>query len=337
MATQLGYASGLLLIAPLGDVVARKPLILALAAGLTVALAAAALATGVPMLIGASFLIGLMATLVQQIVPMAAHLAPEDRRGRVVGTVMSGLLFGVLGGRVAAGFLGALVGWRGVFAAGAGTMVLLGLVLWWRLPSLPPATKEPYGRLLRSVFAMAKKHPALRASAIQGSLLFAAFSLFWVTLTPFLASPAFNLGSKAAGLFGLIGAVGTLVAPLSGRSADKHGSGPVITVAVAIVLASFAIFGAFGRTLVGLAIGTVVLDAGIQAALIANQARIFALEPPARSRINAFFMTVYFLGGAMGSLAAAGAWAWFGWMGAVAAGSLFALGSGLAHWLSSRD
>ena len=333
-ATQLGYAAGLMLLGPLGDRAPRKPLIVLLACGLTLMLLGAAAAPNLAVLTGASLLLGITATLVQQIVPLTAQLAPDERRGRTVGTVMSGLLFGILGGRVVAGFAGEALGWRAVFAGTAVLVAGLAAVLAWRLPSPRPTTRAAYGPLLISVVQLAGRHRTLRAASMSGALLFAAFSVFWVALTPLLTSAALGLDARAAGLFGLFGVAGAMVAPMAGRMSDQYGPVRVLSGGIGLVLAAFVVFALSGRSLIGLALGTVLLDAGIQAALIANQGRIFALDAGARSRINAFFMTIYFLGGASGSLTAGAAWARFGWTGAVTAGFAFTAAAALAHMVA---
>jgi predicted MFS family arabinose efflux permease len=331
MATQLGYAAGLCLIGPLGDRFARKPLILWLCAALTLSLAAAACAQSLPQLGAASFALGMSASLAQQLIPLAAQLAPPEHRGRVVGTVMSGLLIGLLAGRVVAGFVGETWGWRAVFVVGAAGVSSMSVVLAFSLPRIPPATRVSYRALLASTLELARRHAPLRAAALNGALLFASFSVFWVALTPLLTGPSFGLGGRAAGLFGLIGIAGALVAPLAGRYNDRYGTPRVLAVAVAIVLVSWLVFAFSSHSLGGLALGTLLLDVGIQAGQISNQARIFALAPEARSRINAVYMTCYFVGGALGSLLAGVAWSELGWRGAVAAGLVTGLAAGLAH------
>jgi predicted MFS family arabinose efflux permease len=330
MATQLGYASGLTLLGPLGDRFARKPLILILGAVLTLALLAASASQSLLQLIVASYTLGLAASLAQQLVPLAAQLAPVEHRGRVVGTVMAGLLVGLLGGRVLAGFVGEAWGWRSVFLVGAAGVLAMSGVLACALPNLPPATNARYGELLASTLALARRHVPLRAAALNGALLFGSFSVFWVALTPLLTGPNFALGGRAAGLFGLIGIAGALVAPLAGRLNDRYGTPRVLAGFVGVTGASWLVFAVSANSLVGLALGTLLLDVGIQGGQISNQSRIFALQPEARSRINAFYMTCYFLGGASGSLLAGVAWAHFGWTGAVAAGFALAVLAGLA-------
>jgi predicted MFS family arabinose efflux permease len=331
MATQLGYAAGLTLIGPLGDRIARKPLILSLCATLVLALLAAAAAQSLLHLIAASFVLGLAASLAQQLVPLAAQLAPAERRGRVVGTVMAGLLVGLLGGRVLAGFVGETWGWRSVFLAGAAGVLSMSAVLAFALPNLAPTTNARYRELLASTFGLARTHATLRAAALNGALLFASFSVFWVALTPLLTGPDFRLDGRAAGLFGVIGIAGALVAPLAGRLNDSYGTPRVLAGFIVVTVASYLVFALSAHSLWGLALGTLLLDVGIQGGQISNQARIYALAPEARSRINAFYMTCYFVGGASGSLLAGVAWAHFGWRGAVGAGLTLAALAGLAH------
>lgn len=330
-ATQLGYAAGLLLLGPLGDRYDRRRVILALAVALALTLFATAAAPTVAWLAACSFAVGMSATLVQQVIPLVAHLAPEQHRGRIVGTVMSGLLLGILCGRFIAGLVGEQFGWRAMFAASGVAAALLGLVLMRALPVLKPHSHGSYLDLLRSTFALAARHRILREAALGGALLFGAFSAFWVSLTPLLESAAFHMDARAAGVFGLIGAAGALMAPLAGRWSDRRGPIAVLGAAIAAVVLSFGLFYVSAHSLAGLVAGTLLMDLGIQAALIANQARIFALDPLARSRINAFFMTIYFLGGALGAWCASHAWSAGGWHAAMAVGAAFALGAGLVR------
>jgi predicted MFS family arabinose efflux permease len=301
---------------------------------LAMALIAVTVAHTLPMLIAASVALGMFATVTQQLIPITAHLAAPEQRGRAVGTVMSGLLLGILCGRFFAGAIAAHWGWRAVFHVEAALVLVLIVALRCALPYMPSEHRASYPHLIASVFGVAHRYAALREAALVGALLFAAFSVFWVTLTPWLASPAFGLGGEFAGLFGLIGAVGAAIAPVAGRFADRFGSRWVLNASIATVLAAFAIFAAGGGSLVLLALGTVVLDLGIQASLIANQTRIYALDAGARSRINAFFMTVYFIGGAIGSALAGTAWQYGGWITAMLLGAGFTLLAGLAHLLA---
>ena len=331
-ATQLGYAVGMLLLAPLGDRFDRRRLILLQIVGICIALVFAASAQSLAVLAIASLAIGILATIAQQAVPFAAELAPPAQRGHAVGTVMSGLLLGILLARTAAGFVAQYFGWRSVFAASVVALLAMAVVVIMRLPRSKPTSTLPYTQLLGSMWHLAVELRGLREASMTGAALFAAFSLFWSVLTLLLAGAPFHLGPQAAGLFGIVGAAGALAAPLAGKSADRRGPRAVITLSVALVAIAFVVFALSGRSIAGLVIGVIVLDIGVQAAQISNQSRIYALKPEARSRVNTVFMVCYFIGGALGSAVGAITWHAFGWIGACVAGLLFALLAGWVHW-----
>lgn len=329
--TQLGYALGMLLLAPLGDRIDRRLIILLQLAALGVALVAAAAAPTLGVLIAASLAIGIVATIAQQAVPFAAELAPAAQRGHAVGTVMSGLLIGILLARTVSGFVAEYFGWRAVYGASVVATLALAALVVMRLPRSKPTSTLPYGKLLASMWHLVVETPALREASMTGGALFAAFSIFWSVLTLLLAGEPFHLGPQASGLFGIVGAAGALAAPLAGKSADKRGPRAVVSLCIVLVAVSFVIFALSGSSLVGLVIGVIVLDVGVQAAQISNQSRIYALKPEARSRVNTVYMVVYFIGGAVGSAVASLAWHAFGWVGVCIAG-LAATGlAGLSH------
>ncbi|MGV2288048.1 MFS transporter [Trinickia sp. YCB016] len=332
-ATQLGYAVGMFLLAPLGDRINRKHIILAQIVGLSIALVFAAAAPSLFVLAGASLAIGVLATIVQQAVPFAAELAPSAERGHAVGTVMSGMFLGILLARTAAGFVAEYFGWRTVFGASVLSLIALAVVVATRLPDSKPTSTLPYGKLLGSMWHLAVELHGLRVASLTGGAIFAAFSAFWSVLTFLLAGPPFHLGPQAAGLFGIVGAAGALVAPVVGRLSDRRGPGAIITLAVGLVAAAFVELMFARASIAGLVVGVIVLDVGVQAALIANQSRIYALRPDARSRINTVFLVGYFIGGAFGSAVGAMAWRHFGWTGVCVVGVLFAA---LAAWVHSR-
>jgi len=327
--TQLGYAAGMLLLAPLGDRFDRRALILLQTAGMCVALVVAAAAPVLSVLVAASLVIGVLATIAQQAVPFAAELAPPSERGHAVGTVMSGLLLGILLARTAAGFVAQYFGWRAVFAASVVALLALAVVIVLRLPKSKPTSTLPYGKLLVSMSHLVVEHRALREASLTGAAMFAAFSIFWSVLALLLAGPPFHLGPQAAGLFGIVGAAGALAAPLAGKFADRRGPRAIITLSIVLVAISFVIFGVSATSIAGLVIGVIVLDVGVQAAQISNQSRIYALKPDARSRVNTVYMVAYFIGGALGSGVGAAVWPVFGWVGVSVAGLLFA---GFAAW-----
>jgi len=317
--TQLGYALGLLFLAPLGDKYDRRRIILGKAGVLCAALLVAALAPSLPTLLAASLVIGLAATLAQDIVPAAATLAPAAQRGKVVGTVMTGLLLGILLSRVVSGFVAEQWGWRAMFGAAALSIALLGLAAWRRLPRFAVTTQLPYLALLRSLGALWRQHAALRRATWAQALMAIGFSGFWSTLAVMLHGAPFHLGAAAAGAFGLAGAAGALVAPVAGRIVDRHGPSLVTRLGTGLVTLSFAsmalaYFLAPGAQLWLLVAAAIGFDLGLQAALIAHQSIIYGLDAAARSRINAVFFTGMFIGMATGSALAAVLFAQFGWM-----------------------
>ncbi|ANN72160.1 MFS transporter [Bordetella bronchialis] len=330
--TQLGYAAGILFLAPLGDRYDRKRIILVKALLLSLALLFSGMAPSMQALLGASFAMGLAATLAQDIVPAAATLSPTHQRGKTVGTVMTGLLLGILLSRVVSGFVAQQFGWRTMFQAAAVAVLLLGALLWRGLPAFAPTTRLPYGALLRSIAHLWRAQPPLRLAALSQGLLSLAFSAFWSTLAIMLHAQPFNLGAGAAGAFGIAGAIGALAAPVAGRMADRHGPGTVSRVGAGLAAVSFAAMALMpslppGGALWVLGLSTVGFDLGIQIALIAHQTIVYSLDPAARSRLNAVLMVGVFLGMAAGGVLGSMALASFGWMGVTAVATAAALGA----------
>lgn len=311
--TQLGYALGILFLAPLGDRYDRRRIILAKAAVLCVALLLAGASPSIGMLLAASLAIGLAATMAQDIVPAAATLAPEASRGKTVGTVMTGLLFGILLSRVVSGFVAEHFGWRTMFVAAAASIALIGAAAWRGLPRFKATTHLAYGALLRSLATLWQRHGALRRAAWAQGLISIGFSAFWSTLAVMLHGEPFHLGSTAAGAFGLAGAAGALAAPLAGRIADSRGPEIVTRLGAALVLAAFIAMALGPDQLWLIAAGAVVFDLGAQATLIAHQTIVYGIEPGARSRLNAVLFTAMFIGMAIGSAVGALALAQWGW------------------------
>ncbi|MFM0276518.1 MFS transporter [Paraburkholderia sediminicola] len=330
-ATLLGYGLGILLLVPLGDIWPRRTLIVAQQIVLAAALAASAFAPSLIMLTLVSVIVGTFATTAQQAIPFSAELAPPEARGRVVGRTMTGLLLGVLLSRTASGAFADVYGWRGVFAAAAAISLFFAVVAAVFLPRTRPASTLRYPALIASVFELARNEPVLRWATLTQGFNFAAFNAFWACLVLHLGNAPFNLGAGSAGLFGLVGAAGALIAPFAGRLADKSGSRKVVISGVVLVLASFGLLATFGSTsLIGIGLGALVLDIGVCSAMVANQTRIFALRPEARGRINTVFMTGAFVSGGLGAMLGTRGFALGGWMVVCALGAIFAMGAVIA-------
>jgi predicted MFS family arabinose efflux permease len=334
--TQLGYAIGLLLLAPLGDRFDRRNIILVKSVLLCAALLLTGFAPGLGLLLGASLLVGLFATVAQDLVPAAATLAPPEQRGKAVGTVMTGLLMGILLSRVASGFVAEHFGWRSVFLLAALSVALLTVVLARGLPRFAPTTKQSYPALLQSLAHLWMAHRRLRLAAFAQGLLALGFSAFWSTLAVMLHGAPFHLGSAVAGSFGLAGAAGALAAPFAGRLADRHGPEWLTRIAAGVAALSFGVMLAMPllsvpAQLALLALATVGFDLGVQASLVSHQSIVFGLAPEARSRLNALLMTSVFVGMASGGLLGALALASWGWTGVVGVAVLASAGAFLVR------
>jgi len=312
---QIGTGLGMLFFVPLGDKYERRSLICTMLLLESIALAFAAGARSVTWLSLACFVVGGMAAAVHVIVPLAAHLAPQRERGRIVGIVLSGLLIGVLLARTFSGVVGAQYGWRTVYWFASALMLALAVVLRLALQPSRPETSMKWTDLMRSVIGLAREHATLREAALIACLLFMTFTALWTTLVFLIGTSPYHYGTTAAGLFGLLGVSGAAAAPLVGRMSDRHGSERAILIAIASTLVGYVVLLFFGRMLAGLIAGIVLIDFGVQSGHVANQSRIYALVPTARSRINTFYMVAFFVGGALGSYLGPLGFNFAGWTG----------------------
>lgn len=312
-AGQLGYALGLLLVVPLGDVLEKRRLATLLLTLTTAALVLAGLAPDFAVLLAASLVLGCTLTVAQILVPYAADLAPDASRGRVVGQVMSGLLTGILLSRTVGSVIADATSWRVVYLGSATLMAVLTLVLRSALPPRRPAATLPYGSLLRSTVRLLRIHPALRRRALYQAAMFGAFSVFWTTISFVLTAAPFHYSQWQVGLFALAGAGGALIAPLAGRWADRGLVRPMTAAAFVTAAAAFGVAGAGRHSVLALGAAAVLLDMAVQTTLVLGQHVVYQLDGGARARLNSAFMATFFVGGALGSQAGSAAYHLGGW------------------------
>ncbi|WP_426700105.1 MFS transporter [Rhodanobacter sp. Col0626] len=332
-AALLGFASGLAFLLPMGDRFDRRKLVLgqiALAFGFALA---AAFAPGIWPLIAASFGLGVVSCVPQQLVPFAAVMSPPAERGRSVGTVASGIMIGILLGRTISGVIGAAYGWRAVYGVEAAFMIPVWIAAASLLPQGLPSTNLSYGRLLASLWPLARDHRPLRESMMVQALLWACFNAFWVNLAALLANGPRHLGSAWAGAFGIIGAAGALAASIGGRASDRRGPRNIIATSIGIVTLGYMLLIGAEVSLTALVIGVIVLDIGVQLGLVSNQTRAFAVDPKAQGRINSLYMTATFFGGALGVTVSGWLMTRFGWTGIVTFGVVLGLIAFAIHWM----
>jgi len=331
-AAQLGYAVGLLFLVPLGDMFERRAMIVSMTLLAAGGMLITASSQSLSMMILGTALTGLFSVVAQILVPLAATLASPDKRGKVVSTIMSGLLLGILLARTVAGLLAGIGGWRTIYWVASVLMVVMALALWRGLPKVKSETHLNYPQLLGSVFSLFIKDKLLRTRALLGCFTFANFSILWTSMAFLLASPPFNYSEGVIGLFGLAGAAGALGARPAGGLADKGKSHLTTTAGLVMLLLSWAAIWYGHVSVLALIIGILVLDLTVQGVHITNQTVIYRVKPDARNRLTAGYMTSYFIGGAAGSLISASAWQHAGWTGVCAVGSVMALLNLLVWW-----
>ncbi|MGW5482334.1 MFS transporter [Streptomyces sp. NPDC004008] len=333
--TQVGYVIGMLFLVPLGDRLEKRGLVTVLLAVTTLALVAAGLATGFPMLLAASLVSGATSVVAQILVPFGASLAPDHARGRIVGRVMSGLLTGILLSRTLSSLVSDLAGWRVVYLGSAVLMALLAVALRAALPQHAPTTSVPYHHVLRSTVRLVRTHPALLRRGLYQAAMFGSFSAFWTTVSYVLTGPRFHYSPVGVGIFALVGAAGAAVAPFAGHWADRGLTRPVTGVAFAVAALAFAVAGLGGHSIVLLALAAIAVDMAVQTTLILGQHTVYQLDPAARARLNSAFIATFFLGGALGSQLGSVAYRSGGW------GAVTVLGAALPvlallYWLTEH-
>ncbi|MBO7779343.1 MFS transporter [Burkholderia pseudomallei] len=334
--TQIGYAAGLFFLVPLGDLVENKKLMVVTALTSIASLALAATVRAPGLFLAVSLIVGFSSVAVQLLIPLAAHLAPSESRGRVVGTIMSGLLLGILLSRPVASFIADHFGWRAVFAFGAATMAVVTVLLMLTVPSRRPAHQATYMQLIRSLGRLVATQPVLRERSLYQGLMFGSFSLFW-SAAPVELMHHHHLSQSAIALFSLVGAMGASSAPIAGRLADAGHTGRATVVALGLAAASFApaLF-VPGAGVAGLVATGILLDFAVQMNMVLGQREIYALDAHSRNRLNSIYMTSIFVGGAIGSALASALYEHGGWTWIAIVGALFPLAALARFAFASR-
>ncbi len=330
-----GFLAGIVFLVPLGDRVDKRSLIIAQHLASIVALLAAAVAPNLASLAAAAFLIGVCACYAQTIVPLVAESARLEERGRAVGTVLTALFLGILFARLTGGFVASYFGWRWMYVIAAAMLAALAPALLAYLPKSPPKTTLSYYALMASILQLVREHREMRRVFAIQSLLGICYGGFWATIATMLLQQH-GLGPTVAGLIGIPGAAGILVARPAGRWMDLRGAGPIVATGIALIISAYAVF-AFGILWAGaLALGAVLLDCGLRATMVANQTTVNSLAANAGSRSNTVFGVSVWTGNAAGAFLASSALAHGGWL-AVCALSILAATAALGVQLRSSS
>lgn len=334
--TQVGYALGILLVVPLGDVLDRRRLIPWVLVASAVALLLAAIAPTFATLLVALALVGLTTVAGQLLIPLAGDLADPAQRGRVIGTIASGVLTGILVSRTISGLVADAFGWRAIYVLAAVVAVVLAVLLRRAVPELGTRGKVAYPQLILSVFRAVRTHRTVQVTLVISSSVFAVFTMFWTALTFLLSSDPYDFSTSSIGLVGLVGLAGAVAAQRVGRLHDRGLSVPVTGGAIVLLLVSLVVAGIGAHSIVVVLLAVLLLDVAVQAANVLNQTRLFSVDPAARSRLNTAFVTSNFIGGAIGSALASVLWNAGGWT-AVTIGAAVLAGFAATVWVVHRD
>ncbi|OTQ33933.1 MFS transporter [Gilliamella apicola] len=332
MAAQFSYAVGLLFITPLGDKFERKHLIIILMVLSTCGLIVSALSKNLWMLIIGTSMTGLFSTVAQVLIPFAATLAKPEHRGKIVGTLMSGMLLGILLGRAFAGAISTIADWHYVYWIATGIMVIVTLLLSISLPTYRSTININYFQLLWSISSLYKQEPILRIRSLLAVISFALFSLLWTPLAFLLSDDPYHYSDFIIGLFGIAGAAGALGSPIVGRLSDKGKGWLATIIGLCLLLLSWLPLSFAQYSIIALILGVVILDFSVQVTHVSNMSAIYQIRPEARSRMNTGYMVCYFIGGMLGSVGSTYLFSHYGWIAIVVSGTILGL-MGIICWL----
>lgn len=327
--SQLGYGLGLFFIVPVGDMVPRRKLLMWMHLLAALSVAGVALSQNIGMLYFFSVCIGLTATACQVFVPLGAHLSSEEERGKVIGTIMGGLLSGILLSRTLSGFAADLWGWRSVYWIACGLMLLMAFLVYRMIPGEQPGFRGNYRVLMISLIRLVRSQRLVRESAWIGACTFGAISAFWSTMAFFLEKPPYNYSLSVIGMFGIVGLAGAMVSPFVGTINDRKGPYLPIRLGIAIMIIGYAIMFYGHLSIWVVVMGIILIDVGLQSAHVPNITRVSSLYTRARTRLNTIYMTAFFIGGTLGSILGSYAWNGFGWNGVCTVGIIFSIIGGL--------
>ncbi len=329
---QVGFGIGVFFIAPLGDLLEKRRLILTMLALVTVSLAMAAFAPNMTFLAVASFAIGITSVISTLALPFAVALSRPEERGKTVGTIASAMLMGILLSRTLSGFVGEIWGWRAMYGVAEVLMIALVLSMRSLLPRSQPTVSMSYRNLLVSMYHLFRKENILREATVNGALCYGALSAFWATLVFYVESPVYHYGAAVAGMFGLVAALGALAAPRIGRLTDRRSPRTIVGWAVGLMLLGFLELWAVGGHLWGLIVGVILIDLAAQCATISNQASVYSLAPEAQSRLYTVYRAAYSIGGSLGAFLGVYAWSLYQWNGVCAVGCTLLAVALLIHY-----
>lgn len=333
MAPLIGYSAGLFFLVPLADLIENRGLVLVMLSAAVIAAGASFLAPGMATLLVAFFVLGMTCSVIQILVPIAASLSSPERRGSVIGDVMSGLMIGILLSRPLASLLAANWGWRAFYGASALAMAVLGIILTWRLPKRIPETSSPYPALIGSLWTLFRNETVLRHRSLTAALVMAAFSLFWSAVALRLAEAPFGLGQNGIALFALVGAGGACATSLFGRLGDRGHTHRATLASHGLLIATMGLAGWAGADghdgflipLVAMGAGAFLLDFAVTGDQTLGRRAVNLLNPQFRGRLNGIFVGLFFVGGAVGSALAGLLMAHGGWPAVCAVAALFGL------------